>query len=114
MDIIKIGIDRILSRSKVLLQKIREFAPFGIIYKNNEWINIETYDECLDSVKMRSFLMNTIIKDFQDNNCSDDGKNKKEDNKDRGFVFTLFSCCWFGHINIYLLWLYFSILRMFL
>ena len=69
MDIIKIGIDRVLSRSEVLLQKIREFAPFGIIYKNNEWINIETYDECLDSVKMRSFLMNTIIKDFQDDNC---------------------------------------------
>ena len=27
-------------------------------------------------------------------------ENKKEDNKDRGFIFLLFSCCSFCHINI--------------
>lgn len=69
MDIEKIGIDRVLNRTKVLLQNIREFAPFGIIYKNEKWINIETYDERLDSIKMRGFLMNTIVKDFQEDNC---------------------------------------------
>lgn len=69
MDIVKLGIERLVDKSKFLLENIGEFAPFGIIYKNEKWINIETYDERLDSIKIRGFLMNTIIKDFQEDNC---------------------------------------------
>lgn len=69
MDIIKKGIERIMNKSKILLVEMKEFAPFGIIYKNDEWINLETYDENFDSMKMRDFLMNTIHCDFKNKDC---------------------------------------------
>lgn len=62
------GITNIVNRAKKFLTEIKEFAPFGVIYKNNEWIDLATYDESLDSTKMRDFLVSTIIKDFGEGN----------------------------------------------
>lgn len=62
------GIANIVRRAKKFLTEIKEFAPFGVIYKNNEWIDLVTYDESLDSTKMRDFLVSTIIKDFEEEN----------------------------------------------
>ncbi len=62
------GITNIVNRAKKFLTEIKEFAPFGVIYKNNEWIDLATYDESLDSTKMRDFLVSTIIKDFEEGN----------------------------------------------
>lgn len=64
------GVSNIISRAKIFLTELKEFAPFGIIYKNNEWIDLVTYDEKLDSTTMRDFLINTIIKDFEERNTS--------------------------------------------
>lgn len=64
------GITNIVRRAKKFLTEIKEFAPFGVIYKNNEWIDLMTYDESLDSTKMRDFLVSTIIKDFEEENTN--------------------------------------------
>lgn len=62
------GIKQIVSTAKAFLNEFKEFAPFGLIYKNNEWIDLGTYDESLNSDKMKSFLVSTIIKDFEEGN----------------------------------------------
>lgn len=62
------GIKQIVNTAKAFLNEFKEFAPFGLIYKNNEWIDLGTYDESLSSDKMKSFLISTIIKDFEEAN----------------------------------------------
>lgn len=60
------GILQIVETSRKFLNELKEFAPFGLIYKNAEWINLATYDDDMDSNKMKSFLINTIAKDFEE------------------------------------------------
>jgi hypothetical protein len=62
------GIKQIVNMAKAFLKEFKEFAPFGLIYKNNEWVDLGTYDESLNSDKMKSFLVSTIIKDFEEGN----------------------------------------------
>jgi len=64
------GIEKIVNRSRVFLNENREFAPFGIIYRNDKWIDIAAYDENMDSNVMRGFLINAIKSDFQKGDCS--------------------------------------------
>ena len=63
------GIRKIVDKSPVFLNEIGEFAPFGLIYKNNKWIDIATYDDSMNSTIMRNFLMSTISQDLQEENC---------------------------------------------
>ncbi len=63
------GIRKIVDKSTIFLNEIGEFAPFGLIYKNNEWIDIATYDDSMNSTIMRNFLMNTISQDLQEESC---------------------------------------------
>lgn len=63
------GIRKIVDKSSVFLNEIGEFAPFGLIYKNNKWIDIATYDDSMNSTIMRNFLMSTISQDLQEENC---------------------------------------------
>ena len=63
------GIEKIVYRSKIFLNEIGEFAPFGIIYKNNEWIDVATYEENINSNAMKNFLIDTINDDFAKGNC---------------------------------------------
>ncbi len=65
INIIEKGINKIIERSIVFLEDAQEFYPFGIIYKNEEWQDLITYDESLDSITMRDFLIKTIIEDFK-------------------------------------------------
>lgn len=60
------GINQIVETAKKFLIELREFAPFALIYKNNEWIDLATYDDKIDSNNMKSFLINTIVKDFDE------------------------------------------------
>lgn len=62
------GIKQVVNTAKAFLNEFKEFAPFGLIYKNHEWIDLGTYDESLDSNKMKNFLISTIIKDFEEGN----------------------------------------------
>ncbi|MBP1167981.1 hypothetical protein JOE44_004865 [Chryseobacterium sp. PvR013] len=62
------GISQIVETSKKFLKELKEFAPFGLIYKNGEWMDLATYDDSMDSNKMKSFLINTIMKDFEEGN----------------------------------------------
>lgn len=62
------GIKQVVNTAKAFLNEFKEFAPFGLIYKNDEWIDLGTYDESLDSDKMKNFLISTIIKDFEEEN----------------------------------------------
>lgn len=59
------GIEKIKDLAKFFLEDLGEFAPFGMILKNDEWIDLGSYDEDLDSLKMRALLMNSIKKDFE-------------------------------------------------
>ncbi len=63
-----VGIKQIVKTAKSILNELKEFAPFGLIYKNNEWIDLATYDDSLNSEKMKNFLISTIIKDFEEGN----------------------------------------------
>ncbi len=58
------GIHKIVESATKLLEELKEFAPFGLIFKNGEWIDLATYDDSMDSNKMKSFLIETIVKDF--------------------------------------------------
>lgn len=62
------GIRKIVDTAIAFLNEFKEFTPFGLIYKNNEWIDLGTYDESFDSDKMKNFLISTIIKDFEEGN----------------------------------------------
>ncbi|ATN07645.1 hypothetical protein CRN76_20710 [Chryseobacterium indologenes] len=62
------GIKQIVNTAKAFLNELKEFAPFGLIFKNNEWIDLATYDDSLNSEKMKNFLISTIIKDFEEGN----------------------------------------------
>jgi len=62
------GIRKIVDTATAFLNEFKEFAPFGLIYKNNEWIDLGTYDKGFDSDKMKNFLISTIIKDFEEGN----------------------------------------------
>ncbi|UKB82732.1 hypothetical protein LF887_17155 [Chryseobacterium sp. MEBOG06] len=61
------GINKVINTAKEFLNELKEFAPFGLIFKDGEWIDLATYDETFDSIKMRNFLVATIIKDFEKN-----------------------------------------------
>ncbi|ALR29243.1 hypothetical protein ATE47_01275 [Chryseobacterium sp. IHB B 17019] len=63
-----IGINQIVITAEEFLKQLKEFAPFGLIYKDGEWIDLATYDENMDSNDMKSFLINTIVKDFEEGN----------------------------------------------
>lgn len=60
------GINQIVETSRKFLNELKEFAPFGLIYKDGEWVDLATYDDSMDSNKMKSFLIDTIVKDFEE------------------------------------------------
>lgn len=63
------GINQIVETAKKFLTELREFAPFGLLIKEGKWLNLATYDEDMDSNNMRSLLINSIIKYFEDGNA---------------------------------------------
>ncbi|EFK33215.1 MULTISPECIES: hypothetical protein [Chryseobacterium group] len=62
------GIKQVVKTAQAFLNEFKEFAPFGLIFKNNEWIDLGAYDENLTSDQMKNFLISTIIEDFNEGN----------------------------------------------
>lgn len=86
---VKNGIQIILNKAKIFIKEIGEFAPFGLILKDEKWINLASYDEKLDSIKMRNVLINSIKEDFNSNKIIFGGVcvNATKDNKDLIIVY---------------------------
>ena len=63
------GINQVVETAKKFLIELREFAPFGLLIKEEKWLNLATYDENMDSNNMRSLLINSIMEYFENGNA---------------------------------------------